>query len=308
MTPCVLNTPTAHTGSVYSVSSNREILHTMPIARIGDLNIHYQVAGQGAPLLLIMGYRGSSYMWGEALLTTLSHHFRVITFDNRGTGKSDKPNTVYTIPMMADDAAGLLQHLGIGRTHVFGVSMGGMIAQELVLRYPKRVERLILGCTTCGGPQAIVAPLAVLEKLLATPDVPREEAIRRLWPVMFSPTFVRQQPDVLDRLTERALAYPTPPHSAMRQVMAALRFNTYGRLGQIVAPTLVVTGRDDIVVPPDNSRLLAHRIPDATLEIIPDVGHGFLWEQPDYLVDLLVAFCNGGERMNLMTQRKTRLT
>lgn len=278
----------------------------MPMARIGALNMHYHIVGQGAPLVLIMGYRGSSHMWGEALLRALSHYFQVLTFDNRGTGQSDKPNTVYTIPMMADDAAGLLHHLGIARTHVFGVSMGGMIAQELALRYPKRVERLILGCTTCGGPQAIVPPPAVLAMLLTAPEVPRHEAIRRLWPLLFSPTFVRQRPDVLDHLTERALAHPTPPHTAIRQALAIQRFNTYGRLGQIVAPTLVVTGGDDLLVPPDNSRLLAHRIPQAILKIIPDVGHGFFWEQPDYLVDLLVAFCYGGE--NFMTQRRTGLT
>jgi pimeloyl-ACP methyl ester carboxylesterase len=266
----------------------------MPVARIGDLNIHYQVWGLGDPLLLIMGYRGSGYMWGEELIAPLSRYFRVITFDNRGTGKSDKPNTIYTIPMMADDAAGLLEHLDIERSHVFGVSMGDMIAQELTLRYPRRVNRLILGCTNCGGAHSILAPLMVLEKLLAPPDMPREEVIRRQWPVMFSPDFVKARPDVLEQLTARSLANPTPLYSAVRQAMAIQRFNTYGRLGQIVAPTLVVSGSDDILVPPANAYLLADRIPDAALEIFPDAGHGFFWEQPGVLVDLLSEFCYGG--------------
>ena len=137
----------------------------MPVANIKGMNLHYRVWGVGEPLLLIMGYRGSGFMWGEEFVTPLSRYFQVITFDNRGTGLSDKPDTVYTIPMMADDAAGLLSALGIERAHVFGVSMGGMIAQELALRHPKRVKRLILGCTTCGGPQAVRAPLEVLAKL-----------------------------------------------------------------------------------------------------------------------------------------------
>lgn len=265
----------------------------MPVAKIGKLNIHYQVRGLGEPLLLIMGYRGSGFMWGDDLLALLSRYFRVITFDNRGTGKSDKPNAVYTLPMMADDAAGLLEHLEVQRAHVFGVSMGGMIAQELVLHYPKRVDCLVLGCTTCGGPQATLAPLPVLEKLLAPPEIPREEAIRRQWPVMFTPEFVKRRPDILDRLTERSLAHPTPLYSAVRQTMAIQRFNTYGRLGQIVAPTLVVSGSEDLLVPPANSHLLANRIPGASLELIPQAGHGFFWEYPEMLVDLLSEFCYG---------------
>ena len=112
----------------------------MPTAHIGNIIIHYQIQGQGEPLLLIMGYRGSGFMWGEDLIALLACHFQVIFFDNRGTGLSDKPETLYTIPMMADDAAGLLRHLGIQRAHVFGVSMGGMIAQELALRHPQMVS------------------------------------------------------------------------------------------------------------------------------------------------------------------------
>ena len=124
---------------------------TMPIVHIDHIDLHYDTRGAGEPLLLIMGYRGSGFLWREELLTLLTRHFQVIFFDNRGTGLSDKPTTLYTIPMMADDAAGLLRHLRIRRAHVFGVSMGGMIAQELALRHPQLVQRLILGCTSCGG-------------------------------------------------------------------------------------------------------------------------------------------------------------
>ena len=263
----------------------------MPMAKIGDINMHYQVRGLGEPLLLIMGYRGSGFMWGETLLGGLSRYFQVITFDNRGTGLSDKPDTIYTIPMMADDAAGLLHHLDIARAHIFGVSMGGMIAQELALRHPKWVQRLILGCTTCGGPQTILMPVDVLEKLFAPPHIPREEALRRQWQVIFSPSFAEKHATFLDQLTALALAYPTPFHSSIRQMMAVQRFNAYGRLGQIVAPTLVVTGANDIVIPPANSRLLANRIHNAAFEIFADAGHGFFWEATKELIDLLCEFC-----------------
>ena len=263
----------------------------MPLAKIGDIHIHYQVRGLGESLLLIMGYRGSSFMWGETLINGLSRYFQVITFDNRGTGLSDKPDMLYTIPMMADDAAGLLHYLGLTRTHIFGVSMGGMIAQELALRHPKRVQRLILGCTTCGGPQTVLAPVHVLEKLLASPDMPREEALRQQWQVIFSPGFIEKDPTFLDHLSAVALTYPTPFHSSLRQMMAIQRFNAYGRLGQIVAPTLVVTGAEDMVMPPANSHLLADRIHNAVFESFADAGHGFFWEATTELIGLLGDFC-----------------
>jgi pimeloyl-ACP methyl ester carboxylesterase len=265
----------------------------MPFAPLADVTIHYQLLGHGEPLLLIMGYRGSGFMWGEEFLELLARDFQVIAFDNRGTGLSDKPNTAYTMATMADDAAGLLSHLGIARANVFGVSMGGMIAQELALRHPRRVKRLILGCTSCGGPQAIIAPVAVLEPFLTAAHVPREEAVRRQWPAIFSPGFLAQQNGFLDRLTARALAYPTPYHTAVRQMLAMQRFTTYGRLGQIIAPTLVVTGDADILIPPANSTILVERLPVACLHIMPGVGHGFFWEVPEAVGALLRTFCAG---------------
>ena len=263
----------------------------MPMAQLGALTLHYQVQGKGEPLLLIMGYRGSSFMWGEEFLALLARHFRVIIFDNRGTGLSDKPDTAYTIGMMADDAAALLTALGLPRACVFGVSMGGMIAQELALRYSRRVKRLILGCTSCGGPQAVTAAPEVLSQFLAPPGVPREEALCRQWSVIFSPSFITQHPQFLERLTRQALAYPTPFHTAVRQMRAMQRFNTYGRLGQILLPTLILTGDQDVLVPPGNSLLLTQKIPGATRCHIAGAGHGFFWEAPDRVTALLQAFC-----------------
>jgi len=262
----------------------------MPTARIGDIHIHYDTTGQGEPLLLIMGYRGSGLMWGEKFISLLSRSFQVIHFDNRGTGLSDKPDTLYTIPIMADDAAGLLRHLGVRQAHVFGVSMGGMIAQELVLRHPQMVRRLILGCTSCGGPQAVLASLEVLAKLIHPPDMSLEEAVRRQWTVMFSPKFLETQQDFLEMLTQRALCHPAPAHTSRRHLMALQRFNTYGRLGMITTPTLVITGTDDLIVPPANSLLLAARIHRAYLEMLKNTGHGFFWEVPGDVAALLHKF------------------
>jgi pimeloyl-ACP methyl ester carboxylesterase len=253
--------------------------------------IHYETYGQGEPLLLIMGYRGSGFMWGEDFITRLAGHFQVIAFDNRGTGLSDKPATLYTIPMMADDAAGLLLHLRLQRAHVFGISMGGMIAQELALRHPQMVRRLVLGCTSCGGPQASLAPVEVLARLIPPADMPREDAIYRQWTVMFSKQFLETQQSFLENLTQRALLHPTPPQTSRQHLMAIQRFNTYGRLGLLTAPTLIVSGTEDVIVPPANSLLLAARIPRVRLTMLDGTGHGFFWEVPQQVVDLLCQFC-----------------
>ena len=266
----------------------------MPTARIGDMTLHYRTCGQGEPLLLIMGYRGSGFMWGDELLCLLARHFQVIAFDNRGTGLSDKPDTLYTMPMLADDAAGLLRHLRIRQAHVFGVSMGGMIAQELALRHPQLVRRLILGCTMCGGPQAVLASLEVMTRLIPSPELSPDEALRRQWSVMFSAAVLAAQPDFLAGLRHAALRYPAPSSTSIRHLMAVQRFNTYGRLGLVKAPTLVLTGTDDVVVPPENSTLLAARIPRASLAVLDNAGHGFFWEFAAEVSRLLQQFCYAG--------------
>lgn len=262
----------------------------MPMAKVGDINIHYEIQGRGEPLLLIMGYAGSGFMWGEEFLHPLSRHFEVIYFDNRGTGLTDKSDAEYTIPLMAEDAAGLLDYLNFPDTSVFGISMGGMIAQELALRHTQRINRLILGCTFCGGPQATQPSPEVVEKLIVPPEMPPEEAVRRVWPVIFSPGFVERRGDFLDRMTERALAHRTPPYVMAQQMNAIQSFNTYERLGQITAPTLVVTGDGDILVPPANSNILAEKIPGARLEIVKGVGHGLFWEAPEDVVSIIREF------------------
>ena len=264
----------------------------MPMASLRNISLHYELQGEGEPLLLIMGYRSSGCMWGEELVALLSGAFQVIVFDNRGTGLSDKPDTAYTLATMADDAAGLLRHLGIARAHVFGVSMGGMIAQELALRHAQQVRRLVLGCTSCGGPQARLASLAVFAQFLASQNMPHAAALRQQWPVLVSAAFRATPQAVLERLTACALASPTPSHTAYRHMLAMQRFNTYGRLGQITAPTLVMTGDQDCLVPPANARLLVEKIPGARLHIIAGTGHGFFWEAPAAVCSSLREFCH----------------
>src|SRR5215471_5487233 len=171
----------------------------MPKLRVSDINVHYDVSGSGEPLLLIMGLGASSAAWEPELVEELAKAFRTITFDNRGTGQSDKPDKPYSIEMFADDAAGVLDGLKIPRAHIFGVSMGGMISQEFALRHPNKTATLTLGCTTAGGANSVPPPPESL-KVLTAPrvGVSPEEIIRRGWPLSFTKPFIEKNREWLE--------------------------------------------------------------------------------------------------------------
>jgi pimeloyl-ACP methyl ester carboxylesterase len=256
----------------------------MPEAKTRDITIHYDVYGRGDPLLMIMGLGASSAQWDPEVVAGLARDFSVITFDNRGTGQSEKPDAAYSIEMFADDAAGVLDMLAIPRAHIFGVSMGGMIAQEFALRHPSRTAALILGCTTAGGTHSVPPPPESL-KVLAAPreGVAPEEVIRRGWPLSYTPEYIAANRDALEAAIPRVLRYPTPPFAFQRQFDATYTLNTWDRLPSIVAPTLVVTGARDVLIPAKNSELLASRIPGARLHLIANAGHGFWVERNEFL-------------------------
>ena len=263
----------------------------MPHARVRDVNLQYDVSGSGDPLLMIMGLGASSAQWDPALLADLAKSFRVITFDNRGTGQSDKPDIPYSIEMFADDAAGVLEHLDIPTAHIFGVSMGGMIAQEFALRHVPMTHTVTLGCTTAGGTHSVPPPPESLKVLTAPREgVPLEEIIRRGWPLSYTPEYIVSHRADLEAAIPRQLKHPTPPFAFQRQLEGTYTLQTRDRLPQIKAPTLVITGAKDVLIPAKNSELLASRIPGAKLHLIPNAGHGFMSEAREELVRILVPF------------------
>ena len=268
----------------------------MTTAQIGDIEMYYEVhgptripAGQAEPLLLIMGLGANATSW-VMQIPDFSRDYQVIAFDNRGSGRTDKPHSPYTMPQMAGDAIGLLDHLGIGAAHVFGMSMGGMIAQELALRYPHRVRALVLGGTMTGGPNAVVASLPLIRQWVSTATLPLAQAAENGMRFLFSEEFIAKNKE---RLLKRAhdLAHLQPPKYALqRQVMAVVQFNTYKRLADIKTPTLIISGSEDIIVPPENARILADRIPDAELVVLDGAGHGFLAEKAEAANKAVLSF------------------
>lgn len=262
-------------------------------ANIGSIEIAYNVTGEGTPLFLIGGYTMVKEMW-STLADMFARQFRVITFDNRGAGESTVCETDFTVADMAADVAGLMDYLSIDKAHVFGVSMGGLIAQMLALDHAAHVRKAVLGCTSHGGRHAIAQDPAVVAILAssADPKIPAEQAIRKRTTVNLSERFQRGQPQKVEEFVQMALHYQPTPKGAQGQMKALSSFNVKRRLGEIRCPVLVITGDEDKMVPPGNSQLLAEGISGSELHIMPGAGHGFFREQPDEVYRVVSAFLN----------------
>ncbi len=261
----------------------------MTLAQVGDIELDYERSGSGEPLLAIMGMSGTALHWGEAFLAPLREHFDVIAYDHRGVGASSMLDGPITIGGMAQDAAGLLDELGIGSAHILGISMGGMIAQDLALQRPDLVRTLVIGCSYCGGPgSALMRPdvLAGLSEAMLSGD--RERALRAGWEANISPAR-RDEEELYGRFlavaARRAVSVPV----ILAQMQAVAQHDTSSRLGELTAPTLVIHGTEDEMLPLQNGPLIASLIPGSRLEVLHGVGHLFFWERPEQSAQLIGA-------------------
>ena len=265
----------------------------MPHLQSNGISLYYEEHGSGSPLILIMGFTVSSIGW-HWNIPSFAQSFRTIAFDNRGVGQSDKPDEPYTMQMFADDTAGLLDGLDIDQAHIFGISMGGMIAQEFALRHPQRVKTLVLGCTNCGGEKTTLSSdPEVLNMLGNIESVSVEEAALAMTKVAVTPWFIHKHMDTLIEMNQMSAAHPTPKHGMVNQMAALQSHDTYDRLPQISVPTLVITGKEDGLVPPENSVILSQQIPNAELSILSNASHMFHMERPETTLDVVTAFING---------------
>jgi pimeloyl-ACP methyl ester carboxylesterase len=237
--------------------------------------------GAGEPLLLIQGLGGNSLHWGEGFLGGLVESFELILFDNRGAGRSGPLDGEHTIEDLAGDALGLLDALAIDSAHVVGISMGGMVAQELVLAAPERVRTLTLGCTFPGGPEAKMTDLGVVGMLAeAVLSGDHEAAMKAGYSVMISEQH-RSVEGAWEVYAEVAAQYPAPVPVLMAQLAAIMGHDTSERLGEVTVPTLIIHGTEDRLMDVENGELLARLIPGARLERLEGSGHMFFWEQPE---------------------------
>jgi len=252
----------------------------MPKVNINDCDIYYEIHGQGDPLVLIMGLRRNVEWWYRQI-PAFAEHFQVIIFDNRGAGRSDKPVMEYSMRLFADDTAGLMNALELPGAHILGFSMGGYIAQELALNYPNNVKKLILASTGCGGDRAVLMSSERLEKFQANAGLKPEEILRKDMDIYFSDEFVEHNPDDIEEFIEISMRYYQPADAFFRQFDACLRHDTVDRLNRIAVPTLIMTGDDDPLVPPENSNILKKLIPHAELFVFPGARHCALIEKAD---------------------------
>jgi 3-oxoadipate enol-lactonase len=264
----------------------------MTLISVGGHELDYERsgvgAGEGPSLLLIMGMSGTALHWGEPFLDELRAQFDVIAYDHRGVGASTPLDGSVTIAEMAQDAAGLLNALSIEQADVLGISMGGMIAQELALAHPQLVRTLTLGCTYCAGEgSALTAPEVMQPLAEAMLSGDRERALRAGYEANVSKAADTANPALYERMlsinARRAVAVPV----IMAQLQACVAHDTYARLPSIEIPTLVVHGTDDLMLPVQNGELIASRIRGARLEILDGTGHMFFWEQPEHSAQLV---------------------
>jgi pimeloyl-ACP methyl ester carboxylesterase len=265
----------------------------MPIAEVNGIEIYYEVHGKGSPLILICGFTNNSETWESELVDSLSKHHTLILFDNRDTGRSTKPSLEYSIKTMADDLEGLLKVINVQKAHIFGHSMGGMIAQEFALNFPEKVNRLVLGCTSCGG-NKFVASKEVMDFMQNLsegifPKMSRDEYVEYLFRFAYSPTFLKKNKESLVKRLVKT-KYPSTPNTFIRHTQAVLKFDTFNRLDGIKQPTLLLHGEEDDWVIPYNSKILHRRIPDSKLIMIKDAGHVFIVEARKQVVKIMLDF------------------
>ena len=248
--------------------------------------LHVDREGSGEPLLWITGFAISSEIFSP-IIGRYAAGFDCVRYDNRGAGRSPAPWRPTSVPELAGDAVRLLDALEIDSAHVYGLSMGGMIAQEMALRFPDRVRALVLGGTTHGGPAAVLPSPRIATALASrgTPAALRADLVAR---ALFTPHFRKHEPAVVRRYLNLLDQHRTSARGIASHLTAATYHDTRARLGRICAPTLVLHGAQDELTPPANARLLARAIPGARLELVPDAGHAYLLEQPELSHSLFV--------------------
>ena len=259
------------------------------LARNGSVTIAYDVRGRGSPLVLIQGVGVGRWGW-EPVAARLARRFQVITIDNRGIGASDTAPEHYSTRVMADDVLAVLDHAGIRQASLVGTSLGGMIAQELALAHPERVDKLVLVATIPGGPRSHPMPLPTTYLFAWAPFMTSKAKLREFVQTTLGPTTLRRRPRVARCLAARQLAHPQSESAWRAQTAAGMLFNPLGRQRRITQPTLIVHGTADQVVAPGNADVLAGLLPNARVQRFEGAGHLLYWEQPKRFVRAVTDF------------------
>ena len=263
----------------------------MPKVKVNDININYEIYGDGVPLIMISGLESNISWWGRSLLHKISDHFKVIVFDNRGTGMTDSPDKDFTIKTLVNDTIGLMDALKIERAHIFAHSMGGRIAQGLTLNYPARIMKLILCSASCGRSNYIPVSSEVTEILQAPrKDLSPEKIAENMLSIFYTEEFLKSHPKILELSIKNMTSIQTSNKSYNRQLKAIGDFDLCDKLKNINKLTCVMHGTKDRLVPFQNGEILAKMIPKAQLIVFNNSAHVPFVEERDKFLDSLINF------------------
>ena len=259
-------------------------------ATVGGIKMHYEIHGQGEPLLMIMGLGGHSLDWGWIVPQRLADRYKLILFDNRGAGQSDQPPGPCTIEQMAGDTIGLMDAIGIDHAHVFGGSMGGMIALQMAIDHPGKVDKLVLGATTAGGRSRTFPPPEIQKYFYPRLDLSAHDYLWWTGAVCYPQEFIDAHPDIVERKIQANLAFPCTLAAYEAQLEAFTDFDVERSLDAIHASTMVIIGTRDVLIPPPNSFEIARRVQGAQIRVIEGAGHIFWISHPEETVSIVTEF------------------
>lgn len=262
----------------------------MPKVKINEIEINYEIYGEGFPLVMIMGLGANLDWWGEELIEKLGTQFKVIIFDNRGAGRSDKPPMNYSIKLFADDTVGLMDQLNIKEAYILGISMGGMIAQELAINYPDRVKKLVLCSTSSGISFLSKLGIRILKPLMGLKLKTVEDLVEYSIRSVFTEEFMKNNPKYIDDVRKQFLKAPMPIEFFKRQLGAILKHNTRKRLKALDKPTLILHGKQDALISYKGALILADTIPYAKLALFEKTAHALFSHEPERVISTLIEF------------------
>jgi pimeloyl-ACP methyl ester carboxylesterase len=255
---------------------------------VEDISMGYRIYGSGYPLILIMGYGSSMNLWESSLISKLANQYKVIIFDNRGIGNSDKGRKPFSLKQFADDTAGLMDAIGIQQAHILGWSMGSMIAQELVLHHPSKVNKLILYATHCGAEMFPPNP-EIIEKLTDLTGTDQERGMRFI-STLFPSNWLQNNGHRIGEIFFRPMGNLPEDTLQLQSKSIEEWIGTANLLGEIHNSVLLITGMDDCLVVPQNSRYMSEKIPNAKLDLIENGGHGLMFQFPDIFCEKVLDF------------------
>jgi pimeloyl-ACP methyl ester carboxylesterase len=271
----------------------------LPYATVGDIDIYYEIHGppEAPPLVLIGGWASYRWIWFRQI-PTLKEKYRCVVFDNRGAGKSSKPDYRYTMEMFAADTVGLMDALDIENAHILGISMGGLIVQQIAISYPEKVRSLIIVSSHFGGPNYVPMDDKTMALLIALPTetISKEQAYNMRKKATFSPQFIQDNRELMEQIDAWAEKHPAPLFAQVHQSSAVSAFNAESEVKKITAPTLILHGDSDHAVPTKNGELLAASIPNSKLKIIENASHFVIIEKYEELNNEVMKFIDEMEK------------